>query len=154
MEHPDEHDALNEAPTLRGLAKHDPFVVPDRFYEQFPHAVQQRISVERPTQRSWSGGLFRVPRLRVFIGSVALLAIVVTAWLTRPAPAPAPLAAVAVNIEPEEILHEDVDTEMLFTVLDEEDGALNTLGLSADEEELLAYLENEDLPLELLIEDL
>ncbi len=154
MEHPDEHDALNEAPTLRGLSNHDPFVVPEQFFERFPHAVQQRISAESRTQRSWPGGLFRVPRLRVFFGSVALVAVVLAAWLVRPTSAPAPLAAVAVNIEPEEILHEDVDTEMLFTALDEEDGALNTLGLSADEDELLAYLENEDLPLELLIEDL
>jgi hypothetical protein len=42
---------------------------------------------------------------------------------------------------------------MLFTLL-EDDGSLSTLGLSSNTDDLLAYLENEDLPLDLLIEDL
>lgn len=153
MEHLDEHDALHEAPTLRGLSTHDPFVVPDRFFEHFPQAVQQRIAAEHAKRPSWSGP-FNLTPWRVFAGSLALVAVVVAAWVAWPISSPTPIAEVNMNIEPEEILYENVDTEMLFTVLEEEDGSLNTLGLSAVEEDLLAYLENEDLPLDLLIEDL
>jgi len=54
----DHLDDLNElartAPTLHGLPKVDPFVVPDGFFERFPHAVGDAIAArERRVNGVW-----------------------------------------------------------------------------------------------------
>jgi hypothetical protein len=48
----EDNELKRQAPTLFGLPKADPFVVPSGFFEQFPHEVQARVT-ERSRTRDW-----------------------------------------------------------------------------------------------------
>lgn len=145
MERHEEHDELSDAPLLRSLAKQDPFVTPSGFFEVFPQTVQQRVHAERSARRGWA----LWPRFAVgSLTALVLAALVWSAWPTEPGDSD------LVHAEPEELLDDGVDEELLFSALYEEDALMDPVALPEDDAEVLAYLENEDLPLDELIEDL
>ena len=48
MEDLNENEELRKsAPTLFGLPKHDPFIVPAGFFERFPHEVQVMVTTPK-----------------------------------------------------------------------------------------------------------
>lgn len=149
---PNDTDDLKDAPLLRSIPQHDPFVVPDGFFDRFPQTVQAGIAAQ--TSASWSDRLAAVLRPRVVIGSLAGLAIVATTWTLWPSEISDGTAALGVAVEPEEVLSTEVDDELLFAALMSDEPLLDAVDLPLSDTELEAYLENEELPLDLLIEEL
>jgi len=147
------HDELDEAPILRSIAKEDPFVAPQGFFNTFPQAVQQHIQASTTTEREgllarWSNTLWP----RITIGSLAGIAVAAIVWSVWPATDTTPTELALA--EPEELLESDVDEDLLYATLYTENDLMAAVALPEDDTEVLAYLENEDLPLDLLIEDL
>lgn len=145
-------DDLKDAPLLRSITQHDPFLVPDGFFDRFPQTVQARIAAKGPI--AWSNRLALFLHPRSVVGSLAVLAIVATTWTLWPSGTVTGTAALGVAIEPEEVLSSDVDDELLFAALASEEPLLDAVDLPFSDTELEAYLVNEELPLDLLIEEL
>ena len=152
MNDPNNTDELMDAPLLRSIPQHDPFVVPDGFFDRFPQAVQERIAAQAPI--SWSDRLAAMLRPRVVVGSLAAIAIVATTWMLRPAAPSGSTISLGVAVEPEEVLSNEVDDELLFAALNSNEPLLDAVDLPLSDAELEAYLENEELPLDLLMEEL
>ena len=147
------HDELNESPTLRSIAKEDPFVAPQGFFDTFPQVVQQQIQTRTAAEREgllarWSDALWP----RITIGSLAGIAIVTIVWSVWPTTDTTPTELA--QTQPEELHESDVDEDLLYATLYTENDLMAAVALPEDDTEVLAYLENEDLPLDLLIEDL
>ena len=149
---PNDTDELKDAPLLRGIPLHDPFVVPDGFFDRFPQTVQARIAAQQPA--SWTDRLAALLRPRRVIGSLAVITIVVTTWTLWPSGTSTGTASLGVAVEPEEVLSNDVDDELLFATLASDGPLLDAIDLPLTDSELEAYLENEELPLDLLLEEL
>ena len=155
MEPRNAHDELKDAPTLRAMPKVDPFVVPEGFFERFPQQVQARIAKPQGSfARLWRVFTEAPPALRLagITAVVALVAGVVYFNLTN-APEQAPTIA-QINVEPNEIDLDAIDDADLFAMIDEEPEPMTQVGADLSTEEMEAYLENENLPLDLLIEEL
>lgn len=135
------------APTLFGLTPTDPFVVPPRFFEQLPHAVQASV-VERARGR-------RIPLVwRLAIATPVVLVLVGAWWFLRDRPsADAAMANMEVLPTAEDL--EALDEGDLYTALSEDDAAsVLTLDTGLSDDELLSYLENEHPDLNDLISEL
>ena len=144
----DPNTELREAPVLRSIPKEDPFVVPDGFFEQFPHAVQQRITEKRERPSILSGWL------RPALAACAVVALVVIAWVLWPKPASElPQIAVSTYETPDHV-SDELEAEELFTALSTDDPLLAEVDLTLTDAELAEYIEQEELPLDLLIEEL
>ncbi len=144
-----EHDPLNEAPLLRSLKDAPvPFLVPDGFFDRFPHAVQERV-VEKGT--SIDGIWLR--RLALFMG---VIAVVLAVWLAVPVSdrsiADPINDELVLDVSPQEL---PVNETLVWDVYADSDQPLfgNVL-LELDEHELYAYLEHENVDVELLMEEL
>lgn len=151
MELKDEPNELGEAPILRSLRGTDPFVVPESFFDTFPHAVQQRaLATAAPRSVSpWR----RILRPALAMGAVALIAIIGLRWpASAPLEDPAPLAVQ--DWTPEDLVRSGVDIRSVQTLLGPEESQMDVIELPDDDHAVIAYLENEDLPLDLLIEEL
>lgn len=156
MQHIPEHDPLQDAPLLRSIRREDPFRVPDGFFERFPHLVQERINQQPPELF----GRFRIALVRrsMTFASVVLV-IGVVAWLVARSPDMQPTTKDLVHrtefdIAPEELfLVGDGDISLLED-LDPSAELLSEVGTGLSDDELVAYLEQDDLPVELLIEEL
>ena len=147
----DELDDLRSAPTLRSLKGSAPFVVPDGFFEAFPHAVQQE-ALAQAAPRSFNPWR-RVLRPVLALGAVALIAILGLRWpASAPLEEPAPLAVQ--DWTPEDLERSGVDIRSVQTLLGPEESLMDVIELPDDDHAVIAYLENEDLPLDLLIEEL
>jgi hypothetical protein len=140
-----EHDELkHSAPMLAGLPKADPFVVPDAFFEQFPHQVQAHVVAASTRQRSWSGW----KRVAIALPVVALLAF--GAWrLLRTQPVNEPEVAVTPLTDDELIAYDDIDP--LSWVEEEDLPPLGEVNIDLNDEDLLAYFEEEHTDLAELI---
>jgi len=149
---PNNKDELKDAPLLRGIPEHDPFVVPNGFFDRFPQTVQARIAAQQP--KAWSDRIAALLRPRVVVGGLAFLAVLATTWTLWPSIAPAGTVALGAAVEPEEVLSTDLDDELLFAALASDQPLLDAVDLALSDTELQAYLENEELPLDLLIEEL
>jgi hypothetical protein len=57
-------------------------------------------------------------------------------------------------VHPYELLDMELDDDLLFATLTEDGSVMNTVTLALSEREITAYVEYEDLSLELLIEEL
>lgn len=140
-------DDLKDAPQLRGISKSDPFVVPDGFFDQFPHVVQARV-VEEGRKRT-------KPELRWSPIWVPLVALVVLSigvfWWTRPVQVDQLADSITVDENTDLAILENVDNDQLYALW-ENDAPMGTVDLPVGTDDLFAYLENEDLSLELLIE--
>lgn len=153
MEHSDEPNELTDAPFLRSVAKSDPFVVPEGFFDRFPHTVQQQaLSGNRGSERSVPGWQ-RLLRPALAIASIALVATAALLWMERPEATPAPVAE-DTHWSESDLLHADMDVELLYTEFHPEADLMDVVHLPKDDDAVLAYLDNEDLPLDLLIEEL
>lgn len=155
MERHDQPDELRDAPILRGLSKDDPFAVPDGFFDRFPHAMQAHIAhreaggVTRTT--AWWSALL-LPRS---IAAMAMIsALVLVAWQIWPTTEEPAVLAETAAIEPEELPWTAVNSDMLYETLGEEGFSSVPMDLPTDTDVLFAYLENEDLDLDLLTEEL
>lgn len=152
MNDPDDTNALaRTAPTLHGLPKVDPFVVPEGFFERFPHQVGDAIvASERRSKAGWR------PWMR---WALAVPAVVVLVWFglrngqgVHDAP-PSELAEVPALTSEE--LAEIADADVV-AYMEEEGVAIDLVRVDVDlnDEEMLAYLATEeDIDLtELIIE--
>lgn len=153
MKDPNTTDELREAPLLRSLPKEDPFVAPKDFFEFFPHAVQQAAYQVDRERRRHTPLLGDVKPLRFFGSAAALLGLLVAAIVLWPAPTPAG-PAVAQEWTVDEMLYTDLDVELIYADADIDTDLMDLVSLPEDDQAVLAYLESEDLPLDLLIEEL
>ena len=145
-------DLKRESPMLDAIPRRDPFVVPDRYFERFPHLVQSRIAEPEPAWRRLLAGFWNAHwAIRAAIPVAAALAII---FLLRVQdPADSAQAAFTTDIKPEELADWSMNDEDLFAVLpDEEQTSVWAEPLS--EEELTGYMDHEGIPLELIIEEL
>lgn len=130
-------DLERMAPTLHRLKGRDPMRVPQDFFEHFPHAVQKQVNdAERtpPATAIW------LRRLAWSLPMVALVVIALVLW--KPAGIPGEADRVADtggswwDLFDEEILHEAVH---------EVGTGPAPYTLELDDEEWLAYWEEQDL---------
>mgnify|MGYP003479063742 CR=1 FL=1 len=151
MQHHNEPDELPGTPFLRSLPRTDPFVVPDGFFNQFPHAVQRRaIAATRAPRQGWP---FFGPThtARLISGGLTALAVALVTWVFWPA-SPAGPSVTDMPWTSGDLLHEGTDVELLYTELHPDLALMDIVVLPEDNEAVLAYLENQNLPLDLLIE--
>lgn len=149
-------DELHDAPLLKGIPAHDPFVVPEGFFERFPHQVQERMrtpegSLSRAMRALYGSTLVRWSGA---ITGILLLAFGASTLLNAPPRAKGDDHASVSSTGPEE---PDAgywsESELLWYT----EGTTELMAYSGDDvrtEDLLYYLDNEDLPLDLLSEEL
>ncbi len=145
----DTDDLKRLAPTLASLPKADPFVVPEGFFERFPHQVQAQVT--KPPASPW----LPVWAKRLALALPLTAAVAGAWWLLHAEDAPVPQVAVEIpeaGIDELELL----DAPEAFTELAEEHATLNVLpatSLDLNDEELAVWLENESTdPSELIAE--
>lgn len=158
MESPHDTDPLAAAPLLQSIPKGIHFVVPDGFFERFPHQVQNAIArreAKRSSLASWLG--LSPSALRLTWAAGAVLALVLAAFWLRPwhdAPAPIAMDGEAAAMLPS---MEDLDWSEadLYALLEEEPAAWPaSAGAGFTAEELEAYLLSTEPPFDLLTEEL
>ena len=149
-------DGLEETPLLRGLPKTDPFVAPDGFFDQFPASVKQRIA--HGAKRSRWSDLFPFHWLNWQVALLAgMLVVGLVVWSLRPSAGPAldpSLALDAPEAMPDELNMDDLDDSEIWAMYANDPDLLTSVGHGFDAEELEAYVLNQELPVELLIEEL
>lgn len=144
-----EQDPLDEAPLLRSLkAAPDPFVVPDAFFDRFPHHVQQRLV---KNEKAFATGIWW-KRLALSIGVIAVVIAVWWALLYSDRSIADPtVAELVLDVSPQEL---PVDEAIVWDVYADADQPLfGVVQLELDENELYAYLEHENVDVELLMEE-
>ena len=154
MEPLNDHEELERnAPILFGIPKTDPFAVPDGFFERFPHEVQARIVAQNNTRSSWQWW----KRMAVALPVVVLLAGAIW-WSQQTAPVENSLATTQFAPLPDADLDELDDNDLLALALvpDAQDAQpeLGNVNVNLNDNELLAYLENENADLDELITEL
>lgn len=154
MEPLNEQDELKRiAPTLHALPKAEPFVVPEGFFDRFPHQVQAAIVARDPElSPAWSWW----KRMALALPILALLGLGVW-WLGTPASISTPVAFNSDNLPDDPDVMEGIDESELLAFIDEAHDIPADLGsveLRLDEQELLTYLESENLDLADLITDI
>jgi hypothetical protein len=152
MEPLNEHDELKRsAPTLAGLPKTDPFVVPEPFFEQFPHQVQAMVAAKGSSRLSaGQAGSWAVRwRLAIALPVVALLALGTWRMLRTDPVVDTPIMAMTPLTDEELAAYTDIDP---LSLVEEEDlPQLGEVDLDLNDEDLLAYLEEEHADLTELI---
>lgn len=135
---------------LGAIPRTDPFVVPDSYFEQLPHAVQARIAARgqrSPMHLAWRRWAVALPVV-VAIGVGSFLLFHDGGRDVRPAP----VAATVTPLTDAEL--DQMDVSDLFAATDEND--LPELGTTVDvqltDDELLAYLDREHADLTELLE--
>lgn len=148
------NDELKEAPLLKSIPAHDPFVVPDGFFERFPHQLQDRL-------REPEGFLSRVvraisndPVIRWSSAGFAMILLVFGASVLLKDPPTGDDQAFVTNIGSEELDADHWNENEEIWYIEDHDQLLAYTGDDIRTEDLLHYLENEDLPLDLLSEEL
>ena len=150
----DNEEMKRDAPFLNGLPKADPFVVPDGFFERFPHQVQAAITSQRPAQNyAWTWWK------RVAIALPITLVTCWGAWMFTSGNRPDEHTAVAITPLTDNEL-DAIDDNEIFAAFDEADASditsedLGDVALRLNDDELLAYLENEDADITELITEI
>jgi hypothetical protein len=144
-------DLKRSAPTLFGLPKADPFVVPEGFFDRFPHEVQGLVTAKKHRGVNWSAW----KRTAIALPALALLGLGVW-WATRPSPQPDHLAALTgVSLTDGELdaLGDDelaALTEEVIPLVEPEQ-ALGQVGIRLNDDELIAYFEGEGVDMNELI---
>jgi hypothetical protein len=149
MEHREPlHDPLDKAPMLRSLkGAPDPFVVPDAFFVRFPHTVQGRAVATGSRSVNWSSRL---------VWALGMLALVATLWFALPQGEGSGTlpqhTEFALDVHPEEL---PVNEHLVWDVYaDAGQPLFGEVLLELDERELHAYLEHENVDVELLMLEL
>ncbi|MEO8588679.1 MAG: hypothetical protein ABI432_04870 [Flavobacteriales bacterium] len=149
------HDDTNElrsAPTLRSIPDVDPFVVPDGFFDRFPQLVQQRIAEDRLTSQRWSWSLAGL--MRPAIGGLALITVVILTWVSWPTSNGDVRQAQLATYETPDHVSDDLEADEVYTALSSDAPLLAEADLTLSDAELAEYIEQEEIPLDLLIEEL
>ena len=148
MEPIDHTDELKDAPLLRSIPKHDPFIVPDGFFDHFPHAVQAMIvEQQRTIAKPWWS------RLAIPTISFGLIALLVLVWWMIPTNQPELNTSVPeLDEQTEFAVLDETDSDLLYALFDTSTTPMGNVDLQLETEELIAYLDNENLPLDFLIE--
>jgi hypothetical protein len=147
MDRHDEHDDLERiAPTLHGLGGRDPFVVPEGFFDRFPHEVQDAI-VATGERKGWRALPRPLRRLAIGLPMVALLAG--AWWLLRPAP-PAVAAELASTPSLDDLSWTE-EHELLAGLEETELPSFEETTVELSEAELEAYFAHQDIDLTELI---
>jgi hypothetical protein len=150
------NDELRQAPLLKGIPTHDPFVVPDGFFERFPHQVQDRLRkpegfLVRTTRTLYGSAMVRWSGA---IAGILLLAFGASILLNR-APNDKSSDQVAVQERVSDELDAGYLTESeLLWYAEGSTELMAAAGSNMNADDLQHYLENEDLPLDLLSEEL
>lgn len=145
------NEEMESSPLLNSLPKQDPFVVPAGFFERFPQSFSERLT-ERPSfmQRLLAQIVVLQPSPRLALGSVlAVLALGFVFWFQEPAEEASEQSLVAQEFPMEPIEWQDAE---LFALSDESSELWASVGSDISTTELEAFVENEDLDLELLNE--
>lgn len=150
MERTDQiEDPLNDAPILRSLkARPDPFVAPEGFFDRSPHLIRERVvKKDLPMSGIW------VKRLALSIG---VIAVVIAVWWALPVTdhsAADPIEQeLVIDVSPDEL---PLNESLLWAVQNDPDQPLfEDVMIELEEEELMAYLEYENVDVEHLIEEL
>jgi hypothetical protein len=145
LEHTD--DPLKEAPQLRSLkGRPEPFIAPPGFFDRFPHMVQDRIVVQKagPSRGVW------LKRLALSIGVVAMVFAIWRALPNSDRPIEDAFnAGLVLDISPQEL---PMDEALVWEVYADADRPLfGEVTLELEEHELYAYLEHENVDVELLM---
>lgn len=155
MDHITDNEELkSDAPVLAGLPKADPFVVPEGFFDRFPHQVQASITAQQPApDLAWPWWKRWVAALPV------VLLAAVGIWMATRSNGPVETPAVAITPLTDGELDAIDDTEILAAFDDSDAGeipaeGLGEVALQLEEDELLAYLEHEDADMTDLITDI
>lgn len=141
-------DPLNDAPILRSLkARPDPFVVPAGFFDRFPQALRSRPAKHQVA----FDGIW----MKRFALSIGVIAVILAVWWALPIAdryaTDATGRELAIDVSPDELplneslyweLHTDPDQRLFEEVM-----------IELDENELMAYLEHENVDVELLIQE-
>lgn len=147
----DPDDLKRSAPTLFGLPKADPFVVPEVFFDRFPHEVQGLVTAKQHRRSTWSDW----KRVAIALPALALLGLGVW-WAARPMPEPDHLAALAnASLTDGELdaLGDDelaALTEEVMPLADPQQ-ELGQVGIQLNDDELMAYFEGEGVDMNELI---
>ncbi len=134
-------DMKRSAPTLFGLPKTDPFVVPEGFFDRFPHEVQGLLTARRPND-----GLRSVwKRVAMALPVVALLGLG-SWWALRPAQLPMPVYSIATAPLNDGELDQLNDDELLALTEDvsplaDPAEAMGQVEIQLNDDELIAYLD-------------
>jgi hypothetical protein len=155
MDHLTDTEALKrDAPFLAGLPKADPFAVPDGFFERFPHQMQAAITTPRHSPGfAWSWW----KRLAIALPVLALVGLGI--WMLSGGDGHVEPATVAVTPLTDGEL-DAIDDNEIFAAFDDTDADDMTaedfgeVALQLNDDELLAYLENEDADITDLITDI
>lgn len=150
MEHTNGPDELHDAPLLSKLRGSDPFVTPEEFFERFPQEVQQRI---RSHER---GGWTLRPKFRPawVIGTTVMGLLMAVSVLLREPTSPTLQAGEELPAMPDELVLDSWDDDQFLAEIVSEEGTVTGVAHDLDAEELAAYIEHEELPIDLILEEL
>lgn len=149
MEARHEHDEPTNAPLLGGIPKVDPFVVPQNFFERFPHQVQASIA-ER--ERKPSLGNWLTWRWRYAAVPALVAALVIVLYQTSDTPGTPTVNSETYAVYDDEVLFLDTDEHDLIALQEHAPLPFQELAGDWHADELASYLHAQELPLDLLIE--
>lgn len=143
----DTHE-LNESPLLKQLRGSDPFVVPESFFERFPHQVQAAATRQgRSVTSRWSGHWHFWPA-----GVAVALMAALFLWPRSGREVQGPnLAQTAIDPSELDLYALEQTTDLL---IEEDAPTLAEVYLPVTDDELLGYIAHEEIALDLLIEEL
>ena len=152
MQNGSQHDELDEAPILRSLRREEPFMTPPRFFEELPARVQQRILADvRPSTVALWWSRLRIPAATM----LALVLVAAIVWWPRSGTLETPDALIAdMELQGSELDRLELDDHDLMAAYGEDPDLYSEVGHGLGSDELTAYLLNEDLSLDQLIEEL
>ncbi len=138
----DTNELERGAPVLFGIPKSDPFVVPENFFEHFPHEVQTMIVTREQAAPVWNWW----KRLAIALPIVALIAGGLW-WMQRGTLVDPPMAQLIITpLSNAELGHLN-DNELAAATEEVAPKAasadLGHVDLLLSDEELTAYLDNE-----------
>lgn len=148
-----EHDEPEDAPTLKALPKVDPFVVPEDFFERFPHVVQARIAGQPNAQGRSARWMGRVPLPVRWIGAAVMLASFVGAVVLAVRDDGSTATSLASGAAIPSIGTDQVDEADLLAMIEDAPTLMAEVVKDLSVDEMAAYLAHENIPLDLLIEE-
>ena len=149
MEQPNTSDELKEAPILLSARGRDPFIVPDGYFDHLPHRVRSRLGATESRSR-WSSA-WR-PAIAVASLGANLALLIVRENTPYRGDHTAPLAIEGTGALAVDELLDLVDPDDLYAELATHEATWPKPGNGFTPEELAAYLDHAELPLDLLTE--
>lgn len=150
-----DQDPLNDAPLLRSVPHTDPFEVPEGFFDRFPQLVMAKVERPQPRWgRAWNAWSHAHPALRL-AGIALIVGALCLPFLDSSPKAPESFAELQQGPAPPDAVEAlFYDDESLMAALATDDEAFVAVGHGVSDEALAAYVDQQDLPLELIIEEL